>query len=808
MRNHLKIRPVFLCISLIYSAAFALFYYTYVPLIGTFQLVLIPILLIVLVLTFLKIEWGIQFFVFAFPLINNLPYFFGIYGQIPHAPTALVLFLAFFFGWLLHNSFFYAKLSFNRSLFKPLILFSLIVFVSAIVTFLRYANFFPFLSSGIYELIVNANSVRAGGAIMSAVFSSLNYLTGFGFFIILFNAIKSRELIKKILIILSLSTLISLLFAAIQKYYSPYLGNMPMWAQMNQINATLKDPNSFGVYLSAVFPLLLGLAFFLPKKLRSFPLLLAILTLFVFPLTGSRSGLLAIFVSISAFTFLSLAAYGEGLKKKLALPLSLFVVAVLIILSISFLAKGSILSQRLGWSLDLLAKKASLNTLFTGKLDTWTSACFMTKDYPLTGVGIGAYIVELPNYLQSRGIPFSNADSAENYLFQVISELGLIGILLIFWAVFEILKQIRKSWRESESEAKNRFLLIGILAGLTSFFVNFLFHTYIGSFEVKYTFWVLMALVFAWSQNHEHDQRSVRFGRGFKKAAIILPLFFGTVHLWNSAHSLSIGDQTEKFGWNQNYGLYGLEKDDVGRVFQWTKKTAAISIENHGSLLVLPMIASHPDLDQNPVEVKVFLGNHDFRKAKLLKEITFKRKEWIDCEIAYPEAAAKKILLIFETSRTWQPSRYLKVPDRRELAVGLGEEWFRYPSELSQDKIKAVRTISAKNWEGTFKENLITVGTSYLKFRVDNKNIALRLWVKGQKAFGIGPYINIRLDDSIIGKTMLDEENRTSLILRPDINVGEHVLSIEYTNDIYDPRTGQDRNVFLGDLDLLYLEER
>lgn len=181
MGEKIKLRPKFILLPFLYLIVFCLFYYKYVPLIGSFQTVLIPLLFIVLIITSFNIKLGILVFVFLFPLINNLPYFFGIDGSIPHAPTALVLFLVFFLGWLLHYSFSSPKLSVNHPISKPLLLFFVVVSISGILTFFRYADYFPFLSGAIKELIVNVNNVRAGGAIMSVVFSSLNYLTGFLF---------------------------------------------------------------------------------------------------------------------------------------------------------------------------------------------------------------------------------------------------------------------------------------------------------------------------------------------------------------------------------------------------------------------------------------------------------------------------------------------------------------------------------------------------------------------------------------------------------------------------------------------------
>ena len=94
-------------------------------------------------------------------------------------------------------------------------------------------------------------------------------------------------------------------------------------------------------------------------------------------------------------------------------------------------------------------------------------------------------------------------------------------------------------------------------------------------------------------------------------------------------------------------------------------------------------------------------------------------------------------------------------------------------------------------------------GISQMIFSADDEDIALRLWLKGQRAFGIGPYIIIRLDNRIIGKTQLLEDEWISLILTPELSKGEHVLSVEFINDANEPELGENRNVFLGDLEII-----
>lgn len=806
MTQSSRFRPVFLFFALLYSFAFFFFYYKYVPLVVPLQIVLIPILLVTLIVSAINLSWGIFWLVFSFPLINSLPYFFGIQGHIPHAPTVLVLFLAFFLGWLINQSHSYSHFSINHPVFRPLILCSLIIIISGIITFFRYADFFPFLSDDIRELVVNINGVRAGGAIMSDIFSCLNYLTGFLFFVILSNTIKSKDFIKKLLIVLSGAILISLLFSFVQKYHSQGLGNTSFWVKLDRINSTFKDPNSFGVILSSFLPLLLGMVLSFRKNFRLFFLLLIAFGLFIFPSIGSRSGLLGLGVSIVTFFLLYFLSLDLSFKRKFIYVLSIFLIIVLIFFSLYIFSKQTNLYKRIGWSIDVVANKESLNKLFTRKLDFWGAANNMIIGYPLTGVGIGAFIIELPNYLNQMGKPFRYTDSTENYFFQVSSELGLIGLILIFWFFLEVFKIIRKSWKKIPSDNKDKFILIGLISGLVSMFVNFFFHSYIGAFDVKYFFWFLITSVFIFSKENGIPAVNSHPNHKFRFIAFTVLLTFGAVHLWNSTHALSLADETEKYGWNQNFGFYQQEKDERGIYYRWAKKQAGISVENVGPILHIPMMASHPDIDKNPVSVRIYTANPHFKKDRLIKKITFHKSEWIDFEYSIQRIPEKKIYLVFETNRAWQPLKYLGIPDPRWITIALGDAWFEYSDEFMEEMIESIQTVSQKNWEGKSQEKLWANGVASIKFNVKPKNIALRLQIKGQKAFELGPHIIVRIDNQVIGRYLLTENKWTSLVFSPEITEGEHILSVEFINDFNNLELGQDRNVFLGDLEVIYIK--
>jgi O-antigen ligase len=671
MRAPIQSRTFHFSLTFAVLVGFYFFYLKYVPLVQPFQLVLIPILVSGFLLTAVKPEWGVLFFVFFFPLINNLPYLFGIFEDTPHAPTALVLFLAFFLGWMARGGVADSRMALNYPLIRPLTFFLGIVSVSGIITFLRYSNFFPFRTDEIYELIVNINGVRAGGALMSDVFTFLNYLTGPFFFLMVLPLLTAPKFMKKVLFTLSLATLLALAFSLLQKYYSLSLGNTPLSIRFNQINSTFKDANSFGAFLSCFIPLALGMALSFPKSFRWTSLFLVVFSIFIFPAIGSRSSLAALTASLITFGILVLMALRISLKKKLFLFASILL-AVAVLIALLFVFQGqSTLAKRVGSGWGLLSKNISLDEFFNRRLYFWRAAEAMFEAYPLTGVGLGAYIIELPNYFQHMGYSFRRTDSALNYFFQVAAELGLIGLLAITWVTIEIFRQLLRTWKTCPPGKK--FLLAGVLAGLAAFGVNFCFQTFVGSYEVKSTFWLLLALAFSIDGAREFPVRTRGQRRNFTALGLLLILTFGAVYLSNSTGSLSLETRTKDLHLSQDFGLDRVEKTADGLEFRWSQKSAGLAVRIEKSTLGIPLLASHPDIQKNPVKVRLFLVKNFFREKKLLDVITIREELWKTYHYSLAEDQGQEVILLFKVSRTWNPLKTLGIPDSRNLGVAIGK---------------------------------------------------------------------------------------------------------------------------------------
>jgi len=130
-------------------------------------------------------------------------------------------------GWLLHKSRSRDRIAAQLPVFRPILIFSLFLLVSLVITLFRHSNFYPLLSDHPYELVTNVNGVSSGGAMMSALFSFLNYLSGFLFFLIIIDTVRTRVSARKILVALLISTLIALAFGLYQLFSDVSFGNLP-----------------------------------------------------------------------------------------------------------------------------------------------------------------------------------------------------------------------------------------------------------------------------------------------------------------------------------------------------------------------------------------------------------------------------------------------------------------------------------------------------------------------------------------------------------------------------------------------------
>jgi hypothetical protein len=409
------------------------------------------------------------------------------------------------------------------------------------------------------------------------------------------------------------SGFLSLIFGFYQLLKDKGFGNTPLRVLQKTINATFKDPNSLGAFLAVMIPLMIGAIIAFKTARKVMPAVLLMAAIFALPRTGSLSGLFAALLSIAVFLLLSMRiivsikeSTAENLRRW-ALILGLFLGLIGIAASSLYISRGSVSFQKLRLRIRATEKTKSLDIFASARYSYfWAMAVQMIKDYPGSGVGIGSYIIELPNYAHLHKHKLRVSDSAENYFFQVGSESGLLGLFCVFWIFWEIFKQMGKTFKDNLKEPGWNVLVAGLCGGLVSLFAIFFFHTFIGSFEIIYTFWLFAGLVFILGTHSERPKEKARPGRGLMFLFVLIIIVFGSSLLWNATHSLSLKHRTELLALKQDFGLYQPEKTEDGREFRWTREYGGLTVKIEKPVVEIPLLASHPDIQSNPVNVKIY----------------------------------------------------------------------------------------------------------------------------------------------------------------------------------------------------------
>jgi hypothetical protein len=677
---------------ILYVVGLAFFYRTYVPLPTPFQAALVPILAAGLLLTWLDARRGILFFIGAFPLVNSLPYFFGIAEPLPFAPISLVLFLFVFLGFLLGGGRTKNGGACPARLKPPLLVCALLVVVSAAITALRYANFFPFRGRRFYELTVNAYGGRAGGALMSVVLTALTYLTVLAFFWILARTLRERRDAAAAVFALGAGAGAAFAFAFVQHFGRPTLGANPTTILLGLSNGTFKDAMALGGFASIAAPLFLGAALAArPGWARAGAALVALSALACVLFSGSKIALLAVFISVALLAALAIT-FADPRSGSWPGPRQRRKTVWAVLIAVAALAGGAgIRSGPVFRALNgpkIVERFRDTNRMVDWRIKAqWLPALKMVRAYPLTGVGVGAFIIETSNVSDLYQAAGRDPESAENLFLQVVSETGLAGGLIAVWLIVALARTLGAGPRggPGTAEARARFTTYGASCGLLAFAVDAQLHTYLGSPEVHYLAWLSVGLLIILSRGPAGLGAAEFAGRRPSRlligAAAAAVLAYGGIHLWNSSHDLSLPTRTRALGLARDFGLYPPEREPDGRVFRWTGEYGGIPLVVRKPVVVVRLRASHPDLRVRPVKVRFLWVEDVFRRCRLIREISITNPDWQTVELPADGSLGAERVLLIETDRTWNPKKALGVPDPRDLGVALGPIEFRDPAE-------------------------------------------------------------------------------------------------------------------------------
>jgi len=256
--------------------------------------------------------------------------------------------------------------------------------------------------------------------------------------------------------------------------------------------ASFSDPNIFGVYLSALAPLLLGLVLYYFKGWKKVLFgSISLLVLGGIAITYSRPTLLATYL---ALLFLAIARKSKWLITFL----------IVFILIAPFLLPRSV---------KQFAKEVNYNPVRfmcnDDRIAIFRNSAQMIKASPLFGHGANTFMKNYKKYKeQPEHLNIVTADfcyAHENFL-QIAGDIGLVGLGIFIWMLYALFKgcaAINKHINDPEL----KLILLFLIACLIAFLVNGLTESSLNSSRVAGIFWYLIGFSMAFAK-FGHKPRS------------------------------------------------------------------------------------------------------------------------------------------------------------------------------------------------------------------------------------------------------------------------------------------------------------
>lgn len=299
------------------------------------------------------------------------------------------------------------------------------------------------------------------------------YISIFLFGFILVNSIRNKyAFIKFIKIIIVMSVLLCI-YGVIQYILGipvdPLLVDINMGQMLSRVYSTLGNPNVYAGVLVLVLPYYM-LLFLEVSKVREkvLTVLMGVVLMCNIALTYSRTAYIAAIVVIVSFLIL---------KNKKMLPL--IVLGILVAIP---LVPSNVIERLL-----TLGKDSSSIYRF----DIWESSFRMAKENWFLGIGIN---VDNFRVMFTKYSHYSPPMHTHMFLLQIWLELGLIGVLSMFWMVLRLVKWALKILIEGTDKKMNNVIIANIsaLGGILLFGLaeNIGF-----SLRLLYMFWIVVMLL-------------------------------------------------------------------------------------------------------------------------------------------------------------------------------------------------------------------------------------------------------------------------------------------------------------------------
>jgi O-antigen ligase/lipoprotein NlpI len=381
----------------------------------------------------------------------------------------------------------------------------------------------------IFYLILGCLSLIWSVNIYNSIMTLPIFLVGLVLYFVVSNSIREQKKIERLLLIVIILGTIMGAYGILQ-----YLGiDFGFWTGnigRGQVFGLFGNVNYFAEYMILPLSLTIGLILSKEKVFNRFFLLLCLIimggALF---LTFTRGSYLAIAISIPAILFLYYRSSSNNTNKQYYKKIILyFLLLVIIALAVIYIPHPL---NKENTPLGKLRNRVTIESLTSGssilrRVATWKFTWMMIEDYPILGSGVGTYGYQSLKYQadffaqgKNRDIyPHGFAVQAHNEYLQIWSELGIIGLLLFLWIIFNYYRNILIHFRRLGE--KEKAITIGLAAGVTAVLVDSLFGFPLQLAASISLFWIFLGFTSAQINiantrekmliSHEKDENNVK----------------------------------------------------------------------------------------------------------------------------------------------------------------------------------------------------------------------------------------------------------------------------------------------------------
>jgi O-antigen ligase len=275
-------------------------------------------------------------------------------------------------------------------------------------------------------------------------------------FIVAYSAIHDEKSIKSLLLALVVVMAVFVGITVLSSFDILSVRRATVDERWGRTRGAFAEANQFAAYLVAFIPLL-G-AFMMTARSTIVRAMLAgvlLVTLYVLLLSGSRGGLVALFVGTGVYYLL----YSRHTLPKSLMNLTMVYVAVLLVMGLVFFTLPDTTASGLLLKLSGKFTDVTETDYSSGRLETWGAGLKLFMHSPLFGTGWRTFI------------PLVGWNSHNDYILFLVTT-GVVGLYLYLLVYVRILKSALECRR---LDPVNRHLYNAFISGFISFMVALLF---------------------------------------------------------------------------------------------------------------------------------------------------------------------------------------------------------------------------------------------------------------------------------------------------------------------------------------------